>query len=92
MIGLSSFIAFLANMIQDEPGFIVGPISWVLGGILNIVYELVSFVTENYSLGISIIVVTIIARLIMLPLAFKQQKSMVIMRKIQPEIKKIQDK
>ncbi len=92
MIGLSSFIAFLANLIQDEPGFIVGPISWVLGTILNFVFEAVYFFTENFSLGISIIVVTIIARILMLPLAFKQQKSMVVMRKIQPEIKKIQDK
>jgi len=79
-------------MIPDEPGFIVGPISWVLGVILNFVFNVVYFITENFSLGITIIVVTIIARLLMLPLSFKQQKSMVIMRKIQPEIKKIQDK
>lgn len=92
MIGFSSLAAFLANIIQDEPGFIVGPISWVLGTILNFVFNIVYFFTENFSLGISIIVVTIVARFIMLPLAFKQQKSMVVMRKIQPEIKKIQDK
>lgn len=92
MITLSSFIAFLTNVIQDEPGFIVGPISWVLGTILNFVFEAVYFFTENFSLGISIIVVTIVARCLMLPLAFKQQKSMVVMRKIQPEIRKIQDK
>lgn len=93
MISISSFIAFLANVkIPDEPGFIVGPISWVLGVILNFVFNVVYFVTENFSLGITIIVVTIIARVLMLPLSFKQQKSMVIMRRIQPEIKKIQDK
>jgi YidC/Oxa1 family membrane protein insertase len=79
-------------VIPDEPGFIVGPISWVLGVILNFVFNVVYFITENFSLGITIIVVTIIARVLMLPLSFKQQKSMVVMRKIQPEIKKIQDK
>ncbi len=44
------------------------------------------------SLGISIIVFTLIVRTLMLPLAFKQQKSMKEMQKIQPELKKIQDK
>jgi len=92
LFDLGSFAVFIANMIQDEPGFIVGPISWFLGGILNFVFQAVYFFTENFSLGISIIVVTIIARFIMLPLAFKQQKSMVVMRKIQPEIQKIQNK
>ena len=92
MICVSSFITFLTNVIPDEPGFIVGPISWVLGVILNFVFNVVYFITENFSLGITIIVVTIIARVLMLPLSFKQQKSMVVMRKIQPEIKKIQDK
>ncbi len=93
MFSFGSLITFLAStMIPDEPGFIVGPISWVLGGILNFVFNIIYFITENFSLGISIIVVTIIARCLMLPLAFKQQKSMVIMRKIQPKIKAIQDK
>jgi len=92
LISFSSFAAFLVNVIQDEPGFIVGPISWFLGVILNFIFNIVYFFTENFSLGISIIVVTIIARFIMLPLAFKQQKSMVVMRKIQPEIRRIQDK
>ena len=87
MICVSSFITFLTNVIPDEPGFIVGPISWVLGVILNFVFNVVYFITENFSLGITIIVVTIIARVLMLPLSFKQQKSMVVMRKIQPEIK-----
>ena len=93
MFNIGAFITFLTDVIiPDEPGFIVGPISWVLGIILNFVFNLVYIFTENLSLGITIIVVTIIARFLMLPLAFKQQKSMVVMRKIQPEIKKIQDK
>lgn len=92
MLSISSFIAFLVATIPDKPGFIVGPISWILGGILNFVYDIVSLVSENFSLGVTIIIVTIIVRCLMIPLALKQQKSMVVMRKIQPEIKKIQDK
>lgn len=79
-------------MIQEEPGFIVGPISWIFGNILNIVFKAAYFFTENYSLAIAIILLTIVARFLMMPLALKQQKSMVVMRKIQPQIKKIQNK
>jgi YidC/Oxa1 family membrane protein insertase len=44
------------------------------------------------SLGISIIVFTVIIRTLMLPLAFQQQKQMKEMAKIQPELKAIQEK
>jgi len=44
------------------------------------------------SIGMSIILFTIFTRLLLLPLAFKQQKSMREMQKLQPEMKKIQDK
>lgn len=46
----------------------------------------------NYSYGIAIILVTIIIRVILLPLNFKQTKSTVRMNEIQPEIKKLQAK
>lgn len=49
-------------------------------------------VTSSISWGLSIIIFTIIIRLILLPLNLKQMKSQNVMQEIQPEIKKIQEK
>lgn len=46
----------------------------------------------NISYGLAIIVLTIIVRLLLLPLTIKQTKSMSKMTEIQPELKKLQDK
>ncbi|WP_250278156.1 YidC/Oxa1 family membrane protein insertase [[Clostridium] colinum] len=82
----------LNNFIEKDPGFIVGPISKLLGIIINFVFKIVYTITTEHSLGFTIILFTIIVRLLLLPLNYKQQKSMYIMQKIQPEMKKIQDK
>lgn len=47
-------------------------------------------VVQNF--GLSIIVATIIIRIILLPLTFKQDKSMKAMKKIQPELEAIKEK
>jgi len=75
-----------------EPGRIVGPISKVLGIVINLLYNVVYGITQTNSLGITIILFTVFVRLLMIPIAYNQQKSMFVMRKIQPEIQKIQDK
>lgn len=88
----SSFMFILTNTIQKKPWIIVASLSFILGLILNFIYEIVySFITANI-LGFAIMGLTIVTRLLMLPLAFKQQKSMNDMQTLQPEIKKIQDK
>ncbi len=93
MFSFSSFLAAAAvNVVQKDPGIIVKPISIILGFFLNLVFNGVYILTSNNALGFSIIALTVLVRCCMLPLAFKQQKSMIIMQKIQPEIKKIQDK
>lgn len=71
--------------------FIIGPIANIFGIIMDTIYSTLSGIGIT-SLGVSIIVFTLIVRTLMLPLAFKQQKSMKEMQKIQPELKKIQDK
>lgn len=71
---------------------IIGTIAKLFGMIMNGIYV---FFYNNFgvvSIGISIIVFTIIVRLLMIPLAIKQQQSMEEMQRIQPEIKKIQEK
>lgn len=47
---------------------------------------------QNISFGVTIIVFTIIMRVLLLPLSLKQTKSTVKMSAIQPEVKKVQEK
>jgi YidC/Oxa1 family membrane protein insertase len=46
----------------------------------------------NLSYGLAIILVTLIIRIVILPLTIKQQKSTFAMNEIQPEVKKIQER
>lgn len=62
--------------------FIAGGLGWILEQIVS--------VTNSYGLGI--ILTTIIVRLLLFPLTLSQNKSMVAMRKIQPELQEIQKK
>lgn len=84
-------LAKSSQMIQKDPG-ITKYITEFLGFFLNIIYNFVEKFTLVNSLGFAIIIFTIVVRLMMLPLAIKQQKSMVKMQKIQPEVAKIQKK
>lgn len=58
----------------------------IFGYILNFIYGLIG------NFGISIIVFTILLRLILLPMTIKQQKTMKKSKKIQEKMKEIQDK
>ncbi|NDL68087.1 YidC/Oxa1 family membrane protein insertase [Anaerotalea alkaliphila] len=71
---------------------ILGQISQLFGMIMNGIYNLFEQGLGIQSLALTIVVFTIFSRVLMLPVAFKQQKSMKEMQVIQPEIKKIQDK
>ncbi len=84
----------ILSKVQNEPGFIVGPIANFLGFILNYVFEFFYFLITDgaQTLGLSIIILTFITRLLMVPLAFKQHKSMVGMQRIAPELEKIKQK
>jgi YidC/Oxa1 family membrane protein insertase len=57
-----------------------------IGAVLAWIYDLV----PNY--GVSIILLTVIVRLILLPLGFMQVRSMANMQRLQPKIKAIQNK
>ena len=52
----------------------------------------VVFVNQDFAYGISIILVTLIIRLILFPLSLKQTRSSFAMAEVQPEAKKLQDK
>lgn len=89
---VTHFPTMLTNFIEKEPGIIVGPISTFLGFILNFLFNIVYAFTTTNSMGLAIILLTIVARSLMLPMAFAQQKSMVAMRKLQPQMEKIKAK
>lgn len=71
---------------------IIGPIARIFGLIIDYIYNFLYNVFGLESIGMTIILFTIFTRILLLPLAFKQQKSMRQMQKLQPEMKKIQDK
>lgn len=77
--------------LTKSDSFLIGPIAQIFGTIMDVIYNFLAGIGIE-TLGISIIVFTLVVRTLMLPLAFKQQKSMKEMAKIQPELKKIQDK
>ncbi|GAB3797774.1 YidC family membrane integrase SpoIIIJ [Virgibacillus kimchii] len=94
LAGLLFAVAILAGCTEiDQPitsesegiwnSYFVYPLSWL------ITFFAESF-NENY--GLSIIIVTIIIRLVLLPLNIKQLKSSQAMQEIQPELKELQQK
>ena len=70
---------------------IVEAISWVLGNIVELVYNALDFIGIA-NIGISIIFLTIIVRMFMLPMTIKQQKFTKLNSVMQPEIQAIQKK
>ena len=63
---------------------VLAPFLSVIGWLLAFFYSIIP------NLGISIILLTCIVMAILLPLTAKQTRSMIVMQRIQPEIKKIQ--
>ncbi|MCL2365073.1 MAG: YidC/Oxa1 family membrane protein insertase [Defluviitaleaceae bacterium] len=93
MYNLMNEAVFLArHQVQSEPGFIIGPIAWLFGIILDFMFNIVYFITPNNSLGLAIILLTVVAMTMMLPLNVKAQRSMIAMQKLNPEIEKIKQK
>jgi len=64
-------------------------LTWLANGLRWIFDFIVGF---SNSYGIAIILVTILIRLVMLPLTIKQAKSMQVMKEIQPKLEELQKK
>jgi len=60
-------------------------------GLMNWLYQLTVQVGVP-SYGIAIILLTVLIKMLLYPLTQKQMKSMVVMQKLQPKVKQIQDK
>ena len=70
----------------------MGIINSIFGVILNVIFEGVIMITPMAALGISIIVFTLVARILLTPLQLSSQRTTRGMSKIQPELIKIQNK
>lgn len=81
-------------MFLTQVGGILKPFAWIMGIIMNAIYELVSlFDAQNIgNLAICVIIFTFVTKMLMLPLTIKQQKSTKVSSRMNPEIAKIQEK
>lgn len=77
--------------LTQQTGFL-GPFAYVLGKLFDIIYNLLADSNGVANLGVCIIIFTVIVKLVLFPLTFKQQKSSKINMMIQPEMQKIQKK
>ena len=75
-----------------EPGMIIGPVADLMGQVYNMLFDVLHSSTSAGSLGLAIIVFTLIIKIILFPLMVKQQKSSFKMQAIQPELQKIREK
>lgn len=84
--------AVLAARGAGTPGFIVGPIAKLLGFFYNILFNFIYSFTETGSLVLAIILFTLLIKLVLLPLSYKQIKGTYRMQQLQPELNKIRAK
>lgn len=84
--------------LTKEDGLIMGPISRLLGWILNGIYEFLALFTEDVNgigianIALCIILFTIIVKMLMIPLTIKQQKSSKLSTQMSPELSAISEK
>lgn len=79
---------------MEEPGLFSGffaPIEYLMTVVLNTFYSLTEIIGVP-SYGLAIILLTVIIKILVYPLTKKQLQSMKAMQRIQPQMKKLQEK
>ncbi len=71
---------------------VIGQIAWLLGYLMDGIYNIVHQLFGVQNIGIAIILFTIVIYMLMLPLTIRQQKSMKLNAVVAPEVKKVQEK
>ena len=71
--------------------FLIGWIAWLLGNVMNWIYEFLNWVGIP-NIGLAIILFTIVVKALMIPMSIKQQKSSRLQSIMMPEIQAIQAK
>lgn len=81
-------------LLTAYPGSILGPIAKLLGMLMDLIYSGISNITGGRveSVVLSIVIITIIIYMCLLPLTIKQQKFSKLSQKMQPEMQAIQAK
>ncbi len=78
-------------IILTQVSGILKPFAWIFGLIFNWLYELLSLIgIEN--IAVTLVVFTVIVKMLMLPLTLKQQRFSKLSAKMQPELTKITEK
>ena len=79
---------------MDEPGIFSGifaPIEYLLSTVLTTLYTLTEIIgVPNY--GLAIILLTVLIKILLYPLTKKQIQSAKVMQRLQPQMKKLQEK
>ena len=78
-------------LLTKSTTFIIGPIAEIIGYIMNGIFFILGKIGLP-NIGLSIIFMTILIYMAMLPLTIRQQKFSKLQRKMQPELNKIQKK
>ncbi|MBQ8198731.1 MAG: YidC/Oxa1 family membrane protein insertase [Lachnospiraceae bacterium] len=78
-------------LLTQSDTFIIGPVATLLGYVMNAIFMLLEKVGLP-SIGLAIIIFTIVVNLCMLPLTIKQQKFSKLSAKMNPELQAIQKK
>lgn len=79
-------------LLTQSSTFIISQVAWALGKLMDGIFVLLDNVFGIQSIGISIILFTIVIYSLMLPLTIKQQKFSKLSAVMNPEIQKIQKK
>ena len=72
--------------------WLLKPFAFILGYIFDGVFYVVTQLITNQALALTIVLFTIITRILLMPLMMKQQRSTRAMTRLQPKVEKIQDK
>ena len=84
--------ALLAARGAGSPGFIVGPIAKLMGIVYNWLFNFIYSFTQTGTLVLAIILFTLLVKLILFPLSYKQIKGSYRMQMLQPQLNKIRAK
>ena len=78
-------------LVLSKIGGILGPFAFVFGAIMNGIYTVLESIGIP-NVALAIVLFTLIANLLMLPLTIRQQRFTRVSALVQPEIQKIQKK
>lgn len=88
---LDEEVIVLTSLFLTKTGGILGPIAEIMGVIMDALFKF----TQNFgvvNIGLCIILFTLVTRIIMFPLSYRQARSQKLMSIVQPEVMAIQKK